>query len=84
MYPTLDSFLVDVVEILRKEVRELVRLGATYIQLDAPHYTAMIDPATRKFYEFQGWSLEKWLSAGIELDNEVIGDFPGVTFGFHL
>jgi 5-methyltetrahydropteroyltriglutamate--homocysteine methyltransferase len=84
VYPTLDSFLVDVVEILRKEVRELVRLGATYIQLDAPHYTAMIDPATRKFYESRGWSLEKWLSAGIELDNEVIGHFPGVTFGFHL
>ena len=37
-YPTLDSFLADVVDILRDEVAELVRLGATYIQIDAPHY----------------------------------------------
>src|SRR5688500_10435491 len=33
VYPTLDSFLADVVDILRDEVAELVRLGATYIQL---------------------------------------------------
>ena len=38
VYPTLDSFLADVAQILSEEVRELVRLGATYIQLDAPHY----------------------------------------------
>ena len=35
-YPTLDSFLAEVVDIMRDEVAELVRLGATYIQLDAP------------------------------------------------
>jgi len=35
VYPTLDSFLADVTAILRDEVDELVRLGATYIQLDA-------------------------------------------------
>ena len=35
-YPTLDSFLADVVRILREEVEELVYLGAIYIQIDAP------------------------------------------------
>src|SRR6266508_4474865 len=35
-YPTLDEFLADVVTILCDEVRELNRLGCTYIQLDAP------------------------------------------------
>ena len=83
-YPTLDSFLADVVNILREEVAELVRLGATYIQLDAPHYPLMLDPKTRAFYERQGWTLDQWLHRGIELDNAVIGDFPEVTFGFHL
>jgi len=83
-YPTLDSFLEDVVEIMRDEVRELSRLGATYLQLDAPHYPLLIDPATRAFYESQGWSLERWLDRGIELDNAVIAAAPGVTFGFHL
>lgn len=83
-YPTLDSFLTDIVAILRAEIRELVRLGTTYIQLDAPHYGLLLDPKTRGFYERQGWSLNKWLHAGIELDNEVMDGFPGVTFGLHL
>lgn len=84
VYPTLDSFLADVVDILRDEVAELVRLGATYIQLDAPHYPLLLDTKTRAFYEGQGWTLEDYLHRGIEMDNAVIGDFPEVTFGFHL
>jgi 5-methyltetrahydropteroyltriglutamate--homocysteine methyltransferase len=83
-YPTLDSFLADVVDILRDEVTELVRLGATYIQIDAPHYPLLIDPKTRTFYESQGWSVDRWLSRGIEMDNAVIGSVPHVTFSFHL
>jgi 5-methyltetrahydropteroyltriglutamate--homocysteine methyltransferase len=84
VYPTLDSFLAEVVDIMREEVEELVRLGATYIQLDAPHYPLLLDPETRKFYEGQGWPLERYLQRGIEMDNAVIGDFPHVTFSFHL
>jgi 5-methyltetrahydropteroyltriglutamate--homocysteine methyltransferase len=83
-YPTLDSFLADVVDILRDEVAELVRLGATYLQIDAPHYPLLIDPKTRAFYEGQGWQIDRWLQQGIALDNAVMGDFPHVTFAFHL
>jgi methionine synthase II (cobalamin-independent) len=83
-YPTLDSFLADIVQILREEVNELVRRGATYIQIDAPHYGLLLDPKTRGFYERLGWTLEKWLSLGIELDNAVIQGFHDVTFGFHV
>ena len=83
-YPTLDAFLADIVNILREEVAELVRLGATYIQIDAPHYGLLLDPKTRVFYEKLGWSLDRWLSLGIELDNAVIAGFPDVTFGFHV
>ena len=83
-YPTLDDFLEDVAAIIRDEIRELARLGARYIQLDAPHYPLLIDDATRAFYESQGWSADRWLDRGIELDNWVISGHPGVTFGFHL
>ena len=31
-----------------------------------------------------GLEYERYLERGIEMDNAVIGDFPGVTFGFHL
>ena len=84
VYPTLDSYLTDVVDILREEVEELVRLGAQYIQIDAPHYPLLLEPKTRAFYESQGWTLDEYLLRGIEMDNAVMGDFPNVTFSFHL
>jgi 5-methyltetrahydropteroyltriglutamate--homocysteine methyltransferase len=83
-YARLEDFLGDVTEILREEVEELIRLGATYIQLDAPHYPLLVDPHYRDFYESRGWPADRWLELGLELDNLVIGDPPNVTFGFHL
>jgi 5-methyltetrahydropteroyltriglutamate--homocysteine methyltransferase len=83
-YPSLQAFLEAVTEILIREVRELERLGCRYVQLDAPHYPLLIDPAWRAFYESRGWDLETWLSLGVELDNAVIAAAPSITFGFHL
>ena len=83
-YATLEDYLGDVAEILRDEVDELVRLGAEYIQLDAPHYPLLLDPGYRDFYESRGWPADRWLELGLELDNLVIGDHAHVTFGMHL
>jgi len=83
-YASLEHFLADVVAILRDEVAELVRLGATYIQIDAPHYPLLLAPETRAFYESRGWTLDQWLSRGIELDNGLMAGFADVTFGIHL
>ena len=84
-YPTLDSFLADVVDIMRDEVAELVRLGATYIQLDAPHYPLLLDPKTQNLLRRARLVYRSVVGhEGIEMDNAVIGDFPEVTFGFHL
>jgi 5-methyltetrahydropteroyltriglutamate--homocysteine methyltransferase len=88
VYASLDAFLADVVDILREEVAELARLGATYIQLDAPHYPLLLDPKTQAFYEQQGWTVAQYLERGIEMDNAVMAGFGGgphgITFGFHL
>jgi len=79
-YATLEEFLWAVAGILREEVEELARHGATYLQLDAPHYPLLLDERWRAFYDRRG-SVETWL----ELDNHVIAAAPaGVTFGFHL
>jgi 5-methyltetrahydropteroyltriglutamate--homocysteine methyltransferase len=83
-YRTLDDFLVDVLGVLVEEVRELLRLVCTYIQLDAPHYPLLVDPTWREFYTARGWSVDRWLSYGIELDNAVIDAGRPATFGFHL
>jgi len=83
-YPTLELFLADIVTILREEVAELVRVGATYIQIDAPHYGLLLDRTTRRFYEGLGWKLNDWLSLGIDLDNSLMAGFSEATFGFHI
>lgn len=83
-YATLEDFLADVTRILAEEVDELARLGATYLQLDAPHYTMLLDPRYRQFYESRGVSADDWLAFGLEFDNAVMSRNPQVTFGFHL
>ena len=83
-YPTREEYFADVVDILRREVAELVRLGCTYIQLDAPQYGALLDPTTREFFRQQGNDPDQMIDAGIEMDNAIIAGFPGVTFGPHI
>jgi 5-methyltetrahydropteroyltriglutamate--homocysteine methyltransferase len=83
-YATIDAYLADVVDILRSEVDGLIRLGCTYIQVDAPQYAGLIDPAIREGYRKRGSDPDRLLERCIELDNAVIGDHPGVTFAIHL
>ena len=83
-YATRDAYLADTVDLLRGEVDELVRLGCTYIQMDAPPYTLLLDPATREGFRRRGTDPERLLDLGIEMDNAVIGRHPGVTFALHL
>src|SRR5262249_43160565 len=83
-YPTIEAYLADVVDILREEVAELVRLGCQYIQVDAPQYAALIDPAIREGYRQRGNDPDRLLDRCIELDNAVIGEHPGTLFGLHL
>ena len=83
-YPTLDAFLSDVARIIRDEIEELIRLGATYIQLDAPHYPLVLDPTWTAFYNDQARTMEDWIAQGIELDNAVMDGFPEAVFALHL
>lgn len=83
-YPSFDDFMGAVAAVFVDEVRELARLGCSYVQLDAPHYPLLTDHKWRAFYEARGWSAESWIGYGVELDNAVIDAAPGVTFGFHL
>src|SRR5258705_349611 len=53
-YPSIDAYLADVVDILRDEVAELARLGCTYVQIDAPQYAGLLDPAIRAGYQRRG------------------------------
>jgi 5-methyltetrahydropteroyltriglutamate--homocysteine methyltransferase len=83
-YPTIDAYLADLVDILRAEVDELIRLGCTYIQIDAPQYAALLDAAIREGYRQRGNDPDRLLDRCIALDNAVIADHPDVVFALHL
>src|SRR5207248_97368 len=83
-YATIDAYLADVVDILRAEVDELIRLGCTYIQIDAPQYAALLDPAIREGYRQRGNDPDQLLERCIKLDNAVISGHSGATFGLHV
>ena len=83
-YPRIENYLADLVDILRDEVQELIRLGCTYIQIDSPQYTALLDPELREGYRRRGNDPDRLLDLSIEMDNAVIGEHPGIVFGLHL
>jgi 5-methyltetrahydropteroyltriglutamate--homocysteine methyltransferase len=83
-YPKIDGYLADLVDILRDEVAELIRLGCTYIQVDSPQYAALLDPNLREGYRQRGNDPDRLLDLSTEMDNAVIGNHPRVIFGLHL
>ena len=83
-YVTRDAYLADIVDFSRREVEELIRLGCTYIQIDAPQYAALLDPQMREGYRQRGNDPDKLIDVCIEMDNAIIGDHPGITFGMHI
>jgi len=83
-YPKIDGYLADLVDILRDEVEELIRLGCTYIQIDSPQYAALLDPQLREGYRQRGNDPDRLLDLSTEMDNAVIGNHPGIIFGLHL
>jgi 5-methyltetrahydropteroyltriglutamate--homocysteine methyltransferase len=85
-YPTRDAYLADLVDLTRREITELVRLGCTNVQIDAPQYAALLDPKMREGYRERGSDIDEMIDRTIELDNAVIDGFDrqGVTFGLHI
>jgi 5-methyltetrahydropteroyltriglutamate--homocysteine methyltransferase len=83
-YANVEAYLSDLVDILRDEVDELIRLGCTYIQIDSPQYTALLDPDLREGYRKRGNDPDRLLDISIEMDNAVIGHHSGITFALHL
>lgn len=83
-YASQAAYLADIVDFSRHEVDELIRLGCSYIQIDAPQYAALLDPQMREGYRQRGNDPDKLIDLCIEMDNAIIDNHPGVTFGIHI
>jgi len=84
VYWSTDDFVADVVRIEREMIRCLVEAGCRYVQIDAPSYTAYVDPPSIEETKARGEDPMKNLARSIKADNEILRLFDGVTFGIHL
>ncbi|HXF35098.1 MAG TPA: cobalamin-independent methionine synthase II family protein [Candidatus Acidoferrales bacterium] len=84
VYADMDEFVADVVAIEREMVAQLVAAGCTYIQIDAPGYTAYGDAVSLERMRSRGEDPQENLERAIRADNAVIAGFGDVVFGIHL
>ena len=84
VYPSMDDFVADVVKIQREMIRGLVEAGCRYVQIDAPGYTAYVDPPSLQAMRDRDEDPEENFSRSLRADNQVLEGFDNVTFGIHL
>jgi 5-methyltetrahydropteroyltriglutamate--homocysteine methyltransferase len=84
VYPSVGEFLKDVVAVERRMVGELAQAGCRYVGIDGPGYTAYVDPDSLAAMRSRGENPQANLARSIAADNEIIANFPGVTFGIHI
>jgi 5-methyltetrahydropteroyltriglutamate--homocysteine methyltransferase len=84
VYPTIDEFVSDVVTVERQMLSQLMEAGCRYVGIDAPGYTAYVDGPSLAAMRARGEDPQSNMERSIRADNEVIADFPDMTFGIHL
>jgi 5-methyltetrahydropteroyltriglutamate--homocysteine methyltransferase len=84
LYRDMDDFLSDVVAIERQIVTSLVKAGCRYVHMDAPGFTAYVDPPSMQTMRDRGEDPEQNFDRSLKAEAAVVANFPGVTFGIHL
>jgi 5-methyltetrahydropteroyltriglutamate--homocysteine methyltransferase len=78
IYPEPMKYLREVTQILKEGVKELERIGATYIQVDAPEFGMLLDPIQQKWFAKKGFNADSLVHEGIEMINKVFKNFSGI------
>ena len=84
VYADMDEFVADVVKIEREMIRGLIEAGCRYIQIDAPGYTAYVDPPSLQAMRDRGEDSQENFTRSLKADNELLAGFDDVTFAIHL
>lgn len=84
-YPDLDEFFTDVAAIYREELKDLARLGATYVQFDDVSLPLLCDAALRDQVQTRGYDPDQLVDRYIAATNDALkGRPPELTVGMHL
>lgn len=85
VYPHLEGFWDDLVEIYRAELTELARLGCAYVQLDEVPMAMLCDETVRDKVRGRGEDPDRLIETYVSVVNRVLERRPsGMTVGMHL
>jgi 5-methyltetrahydropteroyltriglutamate--homocysteine methyltransferase len=84
VYPDMQAFVDDVVAVEQEMIRELAAEGCPYVQIDAPGYTAYVDPSSLEQMRSRGEDPAANMARSIAADNAIVDAFPELVFGIHL
>jgi 5-methyltetrahydropteroyltriglutamate--homocysteine methyltransferase len=84
VYPNAAEFLCDVVIVERQIIEQLSQAGCRYIGIDAPGYTAYVDPDSVAAMRSRGDDPMEIMGRSIQADNEMIAGFADTVFGIHI
>jgi len=84
VYPAMEDFLADVVEVEREMIASLVAAGCRYVHIDAPGYTAYVDAPSLDAMRSRGEDPVANFERSLKADNDLISGFGDVTFAIHL
>lgn len=86
VYPTWQDLFNDYAQLIAQEIKAMVEDGATYVQLDAPHYSRFVIPNRQKMLTDIGVNLEEELAMAIAAENACLraAKRPGVTTAVHV
>jgi 5-methyltetrahydropteroyltriglutamate--homocysteine methyltransferase len=84
VYRSTAEFLRDVVIVERQIIEQLSQAGCRYIGIDAPGYTAYVDPDSLAAIRSRGEDPMEVMERSINADNEIIAGIPQTIFGIHI
>lgn len=85
VYPDLEEFFNDVVDIYRAEIQALYAAGGRYLQIDEVAQTLLCDQRLRDAVRARGDDPEKLIDLYIGLINRIVRDRPkDLTVGVHM
>ncbi len=84
VYKSVDEFVADVVAIEREIVESLVAAGCRYIHIDAPGFTAYVDPPSLAQMRARGEDPTQNLARSLKAEAQVVAGLGEVATGIHL
>ena len=85
VYPDLAAFWQDLVAVYRAEIADLVRRGATYLQIDEVPLAMLCDDEVRERVRARGEDPDELVGTYVDAVNRAIAERPAsMTVGMHL